>query len=159
MGYSAHEKCAYSDNLAEIFRTFRMDIIPRIQAALKANKRVLVTADHGSSCLAVLAHKNKMNRTLPWNGTPDDWRYAALEREIETPEGMISEYHASDKKTYYIVKGYNRLPKEGGKEYALHGGATLEEMLVPCVVFTNDTVATSDDEPVDQLVENEDFDI
>ena len=159
MGYSAHEKCAYSDNLAEIFRVFRMDIIPRIQVALKANKRVLVTADHGSSYLAVLAHKNKMNRTLPWNGTPDDWRYAALDREIETPEGMISEYHASDKKTYYIVKGYNRLPKEGGKEYALHGGATLEEMLVPFVVFANDTVDTSVDEPVDQLVENEDFDI
>lgn len=158
-GYSAHEKCTYSDNLAEIFRVFRMGIIPRIQAALNANKRVLVTADHGSSYLAVLAHKNKMNRTLPWNGTPNDWRYAALEREIETPEGMISEYHASDKKTYYVVKGYNRLPKEGGKEYALHGGATLEEMLVPFVVFTKDTVITPDDEPIAQLVENEAFDI
>lgn len=158
-GYSAYEKCAYSDNLAEIFRVFRMDVIPRIQAGLRTNKRVLVTADHGSSYLAVLAHKNKMNKTLPWNGTPDDWRYAALEREIETPEGMISEYHASDKKTYYIVKGYNRLPKEGGKEYALHGGATLEEMLVPFVVFTNHSVVTFDDESVDQFVENEDFDI
>lgn len=158
-GYSAHEKCVYSDNLAEIFRVFRMDVIPRIQAGLKANKRVLVTADHGSSYLAVLAHKNKMNRTLPWNGTPDDWRYAVLEKEIETPEGMISDYHASDKKTYYIVKGYNRLPKEGGKEYSLHGGATLEEMLVPFVVFTNHSVAVLDDKPVDQLVENEDFDI
>lgn len=158
-GYSAHEKCAYSDNLAEIFRVFRMDVIPRIQVGLKVNKRVLVTADHGSSYLAVLAHKNSMNKTLPWNGKPDDWRYAALEREIKTPEGMISEYRANDKKTYYIVKGYNRLPKEGGKEYALHGGATLEEMLVPFVVFTNHTVAVPDDEPVDQLVENEDFDI
>lgn len=158
-GYSAYEKCAYSDNLAEIFRVFRMDIIPRIQAGLKNNKRVVVTGDHGSSYLAVLAHKNKMDRTLPWNGTPEDWRYAVLGREIETPEGMISEYHANDKKVYYMVKGYNRLPKLGGKEYAVHGGATLEEMLVPFVVFTNIPVTVADDEPTEQLVENEDFDI
>lgn len=158
MGYSAHEKCSYEDNLAEIFRVFRKDVLPRILIGLKDHKRVLVTADHGASYLAVLAHKNKMNKTLPWNGSPNDWRYAALDKAIETPDGMISDYHAKEQKTYYIVKGYNRLPKEGGKEYALHGGATLEEMLVPFVVFTKDTVTKPIEELVEQLIENDDFD-
>ena len=36
------------------------------------------------------------------------------------------------------MRGYHRLPKKGGKKYALHGGASLEERLVPVLVFSKD---------------------
>lgn len=158
-GYSAYEKCAYEENLAEIFRVFRKDILPRVLQGLKENKRVLVTADHGASYLAVTAHKKGMSQSLPWNGTPDDWRYAVLDKAIQTPEGMVADYHADEQKTYYVVKGYNRLPKQGGKEYALHGGATLEEMLVPFIVFTKEVLVKPVEKPAEQFVENDDFDL
>jgi hypothetical protein len=53
---------------------------------------------------------------------------------------MEQEYFPDSKYTYWIVRGYNRLPKMGGKLYELHGGATLEERLVPIAVFTKNTV-------------------
>ena len=37
-----------------------------------------------------------------------------------------------------VVRGYHRLPKKGGKKYALHGGASLEERLVPVLIFSKD---------------------
>lgn len=162
-GYAAHENCSYEENLVEIIRVFSSDVMHRIIMGLSQFKRVLVTADHGSSYLAVLAHQNKMNKTLPWNGTPDDWRYAAVANEITTPEGMIAEYRANEQRTYYVVKGYNRLPKEGGKKYALHGGASLEEILVPFVVFSNDAASEVDPQPAqevsEQFSENDGFDL
>ena len=58
------------------------------------------------------------------------------------------------------MKGYNRLPKQGGKLYSLHGGATLEERLVPFVVFTNESAsANMKEQEVEQFIENSDFDI
>lgn len=159
-GYSAYEKCAFEENLAEIFITFRKVILPRIITALGTYKRVLVTADHGSSYLAVNAHRKHLDKTLPWDyGMVADWRYGVLEREIATPENMVSVYSPEDEKWYYVVKGYNRLPKSGSKPYALHGGATLEEMLVPFVVFTKDT--TNDNTVVvdNEFIEDEAFDI
>jgi hypothetical protein len=64
---------------------------------------------------------------------------------------------------YWVVRGYNRLPKEGGKKYELHGGATLEERLVPVVVFKRGAVLDSHKiepiKPAEQLVEKDDFDL
>ena len=60
---------------------------------------------------------------------------------------------------YAIVKGYNRLKKSGAKLYALHGGATLEEILVPFVVFSNESVTATESPDIEQLIENDDFDI
>lgn len=58
----------------------------------------------------------------------------------------MSQYFPDSGKTYWVVRGYNRFPKRGGKKYALHGGASLEEQLVPVLVFTRnidiDTVVT-----------------
>ncbi|MCC8135852.1 MAG: hypothetical protein LIO40_04150 [Ruminococcus sp.] len=160
-GYSSHEKCGFEENLTENFRVFTKNILPRINEGLSKCKRVLVTADHGSSYLAINAHKNGLNKTLPWEfGEVDDWRYAVLNSEIETPAGFVSVYSAEENKYYYVVKGYNRLPKQGGKPYAIHGGASLEEVLVPFVLFTDDDVHEAEiAAPVEEFIENDAFDI
>lgn len=159
-GYSAHEKCAFEENLAAIFSTFRKDVLPRVIIALGSYKRVIVTADHGASYLAVNAHRAKLDKTLDWNyGEPADWRYAILNHEITKPDDMVSVYSPEKQQWFYVVKGYNRLPKSGGKLYALHGGATLEEMLVPFVIFTKEATDNHENESTQEFIENDAFDI
>lgn len=159
-GYSHYEKCGYEENLAEVFNVFQKQVLPRLVSGLRRYKRVVVTSDHGASYIAVTAHKNGMDQTLPWPwGSPDDWRYSGMNQSMDAPEGMVAVYSATDQKTYYVVKGYNRLPKEGGKSYGLHGGATLEEMLVPFVVFKKDSAPKSQTIVPEQMVENDLFDM
>ena len=61
----------------------------------------------------------------------------ALEN-VQRPEECESQYVPNNGETYWVVRGYHRLPKKGGKKYALHGGASLEERLVPVLVFSKD---------------------
>jgi hypothetical protein len=61
------------------------------------------------------------------------------------------------------VRGYNRLPKKGGGQgLELHGGATLEERLVPIVIFSKSgqfvPKAKISGRRV-QIVEKDDFDL
>lgn len=158
-GYSKHEICAYEENLAEVMLLFEKKILTRVVSGLKNYKRVVVTADHGSSYLAVTAYRKGLTHTIPWEN-PDDWRYTSLPESKNVSEDLEPVYRPDKEPAYYYVaKGYNRLPKQGSKLYGLHGGATLEERLVPCVVFTNQSVQEVLVEEVEQFSEKEDFDI
>lgn len=140
-GAAKNEICAPERNLAETLCIFETEIMNRIAHGLTQFARVVVTADHGASRLAVIAHNEGKSTTLPWEGQPDDWRYSLAPAGATRPSELEQEYFPETSKTYWIVRGYNRLPKMGGKLYELHGGATLEELLVPVVVFTRNTVA------------------
>jgi hypothetical protein len=140
-GAVKHEVTTPERNFAETLRTFETEIMPRIADGLTHFRRVVVTADHGASRLAVIAHNEGKSTTLPWEGQPNDWRYSLAPGGATRPPELEQEYFPETKKTYWIVRGYNRLPKMGGKLYELHGGATLEELLVPVVVFTRNAVA------------------
>lgn len=159
VGYAKFEKCSYEENLAEIMVIFQKTILTRVINGLKKFKKVVVTADHGSSFLAVNAHKQGLSKTIPWK-EPDDWRYTAVHSSMVAPEGVETVYSAMKNCYYFVVKGYNRLSKQGGKEYGVHGGATLEERLVPFVIFTNER-GNEDLKPVieEQFIENSVFDI
>lgn len=140
-GAAKHEVCPPERNFAETLRIFETEIMNRIADGLTRFARVVVTADHGASRLAVIAHNENKGTTLPWGGQPDDWRYSLAPQGVPRPPELEQEYFPETKKTYWIVRGYNRLPKMGGKLYELHGGATLEERLVPVIVFTRNAVA------------------
>jgi hypothetical protein len=143
-GAAKHEKCTPERNFVETLRVFEIEIMNRIADGLTRFARVVVTADHGASRLAVIARNENKGATLPWDterdGQPDDWRYSLASQDGIRPPELEQEYFPDTKKTYWIVRGYNRLPKMGGKLYELHGGATLEERLVPVVVFTKNAV-------------------
>lgn len=139
-GAIKHEVTTPERNFAETLRAFETEIMPRIADGLTHFRRVVVTADHGASRLAVIAHNEGKSTTLPWEGQPNDWRYSLAPGGATRPPELEQEYFPETKKTYWIVRGYNRLPKMGGKLYELHGGATLEELLVPVVVFTRNAV-------------------
>ncbi|NLV22348.1 MAG: BREX-4 system phosphatase PglZ [Syntrophomonadaceae bacterium] len=140
-GVTKHEVSIPERNFAETLRVFETEIMNRIADGLTRFARVVVTADHGASRLAVIAHNEGKGTTLPWDGQPDAWRYSLAPQGAARPPELEQEYFPETKKTYWIVRGYNRLPKMGGKLYELHGGATLEERLVPIVVFTRNAVA------------------
>ena len=142
---------------------YRTEVLKRVVDGLSKHAQVIVTSDHGTSKLAVTAHNSGLSETLPWSGDPDDWRFSVAPENSPVPDGMESCYSPSSGKTYWMVRGYNRLPKKGPKLYALHGGATLEERLVPIIVFTASKAGTS--MPIqkkkadEQLIEKKDFDI
>lgn len=52
----------------ERWRIFETEIANRIAAGLNHFARVVVTADHGASRLAVIAHNEGKGTTLPWEG-------------------------------------------------------------------------------------------
>lgn len=158
-GAEKFESNSPEQNIVATLSKFKT-VVKRIANALQKYKRVVVTADHGSSKLAIIAQEKKLNKTLPWDGKPTSSRYSIAPQNKKRPSEFESYYDADKNITYWVVRGYNRLPKEGAM--SVHGGATLEERLVPVVVFTA-TKAKQETKPigkksVEQLVEKMGFD-
>lgn len=138
-GESKYEMSLPERNFEKTLHLFETKIMNSIAEGLTTFSRVVVTADHGASRLAVIANDEGKSTTLAWDGQPDSWRYSRAPRGVIRPIEMEQAYFPETQETYWIVRGYNRLPKKGGKIYELHGGATLEERLVPIIVFTKNT--------------------
>lgn len=136
-------------------------VVKRVSYALQKHNRVVVTADHGSSRLSIVAQREKLNKTLPWNGEPLSCRYVIAPENVECPPEFEPYYDANQNITYWVVRGYNRISKKGAMP--VHGGATLEERLVPVVVFTapdkNQKTKPIGRKSDEQLVEKAGFDI
>ncbi len=160
-GVEAHETRKAEENLAAALNVISDNVLPRISEGLTQYERVLVTADHGSSRLAFLAWKNDLVKTLTCEAGADiaDWRY----REQASYGGCPLELEETLDGKHWVVRGYNRLPKKGGGQgFELHGGATLEERLVPLVVFSKMeqfVPETETDGKRAQIIENDDFDL
>ncbi len=139
-GVMKHETALPECCFAETLQIIETDVLNRVVDGLSRFSRVVVTADHGSSRLCVIARRDGIGRTLPWSRKPGeeplDWRYSTALEGVQRPKECESQYFPDSGKTYWVVRGYHRLPKKGGKKYALHGGASLEERLVPIMIFT-----------------------
>jgi hypothetical protein len=162
-GVEAHEARSAEENLAAALDVIGGEVLRRVAEWLVRFERVLVTADHGSSRLAVLAWQAepRLARTLTCEAGEEvaDWRY----RERAAQGGCPPELEETLDGRHWVVRGYNRLPKKGGGQgFELHGGATLEERLVPVVVFSRTgqfvPKAKTGGKRV-QIVEKDDFDL
>ncbi len=136
-GDEAHEARRAEENLAAALDVIGSEVLPRVAEGLARFERVLVTADHGSSRLALLAWlaEPRLARTLLCEGDAEvaDWRYRERTAQGECPPELEETLDGK----HWVVRGYNRLPKKsGGQRFELHGGATLEERLVPVVIFS-----------------------
>lgn len=162
-GVETHETRRPEENLSAALGVVRGEILPRVADGLTRFERVVVTADHGSSRLATLAWQSdpKLAQTLACEegAKVPDWRYRERSAQGECPPGLEETLDGR----HWVVSGYNRLPKKGGGQgFEMHGGATLEERLVPVVVFsrTGRFVPKSEaDGTRAQIVENDDFDL
>jgi hypothetical protein len=160
-GAEAHEARRAEENLAAALDVIGGQVLPRVAEGLVCFERVLVTADHGSSRLAALAWhaEPKLAQTLACEAGAEvaDWRY----RERAAQGRCPSELEETLDGRHWAVRGYNRLPKKGGgQSFELHGGATLEERLVPVVVFsrTGQFVLKAKTSGK-QIVEKDDYDL
>lgn len=153
-GIEKHEATSPESCFAGTLQKIETDVLNRIADGLSRFSRVVVTADHGSSRLAVIARRDGKGRDLPWKQgeEPLNWRYSTAPEGVQRPAECESQYFPDSCLTYWVVRGYHRFPKKGGKKYALHGGASLEERLVPVLVFTKniDAAATVTTPPAEK---------
>ncbi|MBU0946703.1 MAG: BREX-4 system phosphatase PglZ [Proteobacteria bacterium] len=162
-GVETHETRCAEENLAAALDVIGGEVLPRVAEGLIQFERVLVTADHGSSRLAVLAWQTKprLARTLSCETGADvaDWRY----RERAAQGTCPPELEETLDGRHWVVRGYNRLPKKGGGQgFEIHGGATLDERLVPVVIFSRKGQFVPNEKTSGkraQIVENDDFDL
>ncbi len=162
-GTEAHEVRRPEENLASALDVISCQVLPRVAEGLVRFDRVLVTADHGSSRLAVLAWQSNPRLALTLacevGAEVDDWRYRARSERGNCPPELEESLDGK----HWVVRGYNRLPKKGGGQgLELHGGATLEERLVPIVIFSKSgqfVPKTKTSGKRVQIVEKDDFDL
>lgn len=162
-GAETHEVRRAEENLAASLDVIGSYVLPRVAEGLARFDRVLVTADHGSSRLAALAWQSgpRLARTLVCEEAAEiaDWRYRERAAHTACPPGMEEPLDGK----HWVVRGYDRLPKKGGGQgFEMHGGATLEERLVPVVIFSHTGQFMPKAKPSSkrvQIVEKDDFDL
>jgi hypothetical protein len=163
-GVRKNEQTEYYENIAEVLDKILPQIFNVIAKNIDKFDNIILTADHGASSLAVIANEFNFVKTLdnPSNEKPDDWRYVKSPEDRRCPNEFIETLDGH----YWVVRGYNRLPKQGGKSYDVHGGYTPEETLVPFIVFSKHVVASyaqpakqTQASTKQQIKEKDDFDI
>jgi len=120
--------------------TYIRDVVmSKVADLLNSFERVILTADHGASRLAVLVHESGADTTLkpgeggiPTELAIEDWRYARKPPELSVGDPRLAITTSGE---WAVIRGYNRFSRQGGAGFEVHGGATLEEMLVPFVTF------------------------
>lgn len=161
-GREAHEEHSSAENLVAELSAISDDILPRVLEGLARFERVLVTADHGSSRLAVLAAQKRFGlaRKLdaPVLKEPESRRYCSA-RGGSCPAELEESFDGA----FWAVRGYNKLSKQGGQGFCAHGGASLEERLVPVIVFSRgpatSVIPLAPATQAAEIVEDVDFDI
>lgn len=163
-GEEKHVSLPYENNFVAMLDRLIKSVLPKLVKALDSFERVILTSDHGSTRLAVLAYNNELVNTLDVQTVTgrsiNDWRYTSQDSVESLPPDCIESLNGD----WYVVKGYNRFPKSGAKYNECHGGLTLEEVLVPFLVFRKGAqfkpVASKQEQPAtkSEIVEDKDFD-
>ena len=135
----------YQTNHKPIHLVAELDAVERaiewIAVKLKGRetRRIVLVSDHGASRLAVIHEKD-----TGWEmGTKGEHsgRCCPKDEIYGIPE-CATEEMASDGKSYWVLANYDRF--KGGRKASVevHGGASLEEVVVPVIEFTLATRVT-----------------
>lgn len=126
-----HESRTYPENiLGEL--EFLVTLKEKILRALEVHRKIILCADHGTSRLAVLTRQTKFDNAFPAEG-----------RQIYK-SGRFADAITSDEKIFptaleydgkIIFADYSRFIQKGSPGSEIHGGATLEEILVPIITI------------------------
>lgn len=120
----------HPESLIEEFECIKK-IFEKIDSILKTHDRVVVTSDHGATRFSGWIDKKIT--------TPKDARVERQGRyviSLEKPKEEEEYYIEKHEDGYYLISKLHRI-FEGGKKVAgeSHGGATIEEVLVPVIVI------------------------
>ena len=159
----------HSEAMAAELRMIDVQVMGEVENLLKKYRRIVLTADHGATRLAVVARRDGHSsdiREFDDRIEVLDWRYVNR-KSTEYLESEVVMEKLGD--GFVMIKGYNRFSKPGAPGFEMHGGATIEEQVVPFLVIERAIVldnAASSEQVVapatgvaDQISENDDFDI
>ncbi|MDR2267480.1 MAG: BREX-4 system phosphatase PglZ [Christensenellaceae bacterium] len=131
--YSKTEIPVYITEELNILNTL---ITQTIQREFQQKKKVIILSDHGASRLIRL--KGKINKLEKVNADGNDsetcgGRFCPWNDEIPVKYKTVCDMNNNG---YCVIANYDRF--QGGRYVGaeLHGGATLEEVLVPVIVIT-----------------------
>ncbi len=105
-------------------------------------RKIVLTSDHGASRLAVI---NEHEATWEMGTRGEHSGRCCPKDEIGgIPECAIEETVSDDGKTFWVLANYDRF--KGGRKASVevHGGASLEEAVVPVIEFTRAAKVTVD---------------
>ena len=126
-----HESRTYPENILgklEILSTLKEKIIH----ALEGHEKIILCADHGTSRLAVLARQSKFDKA-----------FSVKNRKVYK-SGRFADALPDDAKNFptaleydgkIIFADYSRFTQRGAPGSEIHGGASLEEVIVPVVAI------------------------
>ncbi|HPH12019.1 MAG TPA: BREX-4 system phosphatase PglZ, partial [Thermotogota bacterium] len=104
----------------------------KIENALDNGKRkIILTSDHGTSRLAVLIRKTDFDRKLPAQGHSiyKHGRYCeGIDFGVDLPTAIVCD-------NKLIFADYSRFEQKGTPIDEIHGGASMEEWLVPVITI------------------------
>jgi hypothetical protein len=123
----------FENNELPIHLAKELDIIAKVvdkaatELALRHYKRFLIVSDHGASRLAVLRRKEEKYET----GTKGEHsgRCCKLFEPYELP-------FAAEENGYLVLADYGRFKGSRAANVEVHGGASLEEVVVPVIELT-----------------------
>lgn len=120
----------YPECIEEELRIVECALKTAIQR-LDSFERVIIVSDHGTSRGAVL---NRGNSIKADSGAKVErfGRYCVQEN-VEYEKRFTG---CIDRKNYHVFADYNRFSVSGNEKSEIHGGATLEEVLVPIIVLS-----------------------
>lgn len=126
-----HESRTYPENILDELKLLST-LKEKILLALDLYKKIILCADHGTSRLAVLARQTKFDTAFPTEGRRayKNGRFAdALPNDTKNFPTAL-EYDGK-----IILADYSRFTQKGSPGSEIHGGASLEEILVPVITI------------------------
>lgn len=121
-----HSPCSYPESIVR-----ELDIVQELKNtvdnALKANECVIIAADHGTSRMAVLA-KGKSHEASEVAQKYKYGRYCIDEVANYSDISGCIQYDS-----FWIFANYDKFSQKGTPICETHGGASLEEMIVPVI--------------------------
>ena len=95
-------------------------------------KRVIIASDHGTSRLAVLVRETEYDRKLPRPNNVNIYRYGRYcDADLDESEFPTAINYGGK----LVFADYSRFTQNGAPVDEIHGGASIEEWLVPIVVI------------------------
>lgn len=111
------------------------EVINKAISKLEMYRKIIITADHGSSRGVVLAKGKTIKAENNVKGERDG-RYCV--DGDNTYESKLP--CCIDIKNYHVLASYDRFSVSGAAKNENHGGASLEEVLVPVIVLSREPI-------------------
>ncbi|MCM1235218.1 MAG: BREX-4 system phosphatase PglZ, partial [Ruminococcus flavefaciens] len=99
--------------------------------------KIIITADHGTSRMAVKIRNTKFDNVLPKPENVEIYKYGRFCKGIQDESSYPTAVSVNDK---LIFADYTRFAQSGAPIDEIHGGASLEEWIVPIVTIEKYTV-------------------